>query len=117
MKRAQLKKILTILGLTVLHLMLTMLAFFESFARGMDRFETGPPPTILDELLSVATDVLLFPLVTLMFSLHQFLPDWFYSPMEYVAFVLNSTFWAMCIYALIIFLRRRGRKEIPATVA
>jgi hypothetical protein len=111
---------LHILGLAVIHFIVSRAVFFMLFATGMDRFEAGGSTAQSERVLEAANSTLQFPLVTLVYALPRPLPSWFYGPVEYVPFILNSLLWAAGVYLLATALSKaagnRG-KERPFTAA
>jgi hypothetical protein len=109
-----------ILGIAVIHFILNRAIFFMLFATGMDRFDAGGPTTQSELVLEAANSILQFPLVTLVYGLPRPLPSWFYGPVEYVPFILNSLLWAAGLYLLATALRKAARnrsRERPFTAA
>jgi hypothetical protein len=108
------KKLIMITGLAACHFVVSMAAFFLSFAGGMSRFETGMPPSTSKAALEMVSSVLLFPVFPFVVSI---IPKAVPSSFQYVPFLLNSLLWGTCLYFLPLwFIRRRkeNRGELPA---
>jgi hypothetical protein len=109
------KKLIMILGLAACHFVVSMGAFFLSFAGSMSQFETGPPQSISKAALEMVSAVLLFPVFPLVVSI---IPKAVPSSFQYVPFLLNSLLWGTVLYFLALWFKRRrkeNRRELPAS--
>lgn len=95
------------MSIALAHFAATSCAFLASFAMGMARFDTGGVETPAEAALGVATQVLMFPLVTASLWLRIGAP----GPAGWLIVFANSLCWGLAIAWVIDQLRRRRHRQ------
>ena len=83
---------------SALHFLIFFGSFLLSFGASMERLDTGEPANLIETLLNWATEILGFPVLTLL----DFMP-WGVVPgaLDLVPFALNSLVWG-CVIAFVL---------------
>ena len=98
----------------MIHALASLFTFVESFAIGMARFDTGAATGTAETVLLRASQVLLFPLVTLIFRLKG-ADSFFPGLLGLLPVLANSLLWSLVAWRLYSAIRRRYRgSEGPA---
>ena len=100
----------------MIHALASMFTFVESFALGMARFDTGAEAGTEETVLLQASQVLLFPLVTLIFRFEG-AGSFFPGLLGLLPVIANSLLWSFVAWWLYSAIRRWYRgSEGPAAV-
>ena len=98
--RRQGRSALTFLGIfTVAHAALSVLALVGSYAAGMRSFDSGARPTLIEQTLDSAADLLLSPIFTGLLD-HE-AGRLFPGLLGYLPVLLNSLLWALAAWLLL----------------
>ncbi len=101
------KRFWIIAGIAVCHFILSVVAMVQSFGMGMSRFDSGAPPSPLEQFVAGAHAVLSFPVLFIFMRLHGDWMRWFSGLAGYIPFVANSILWALCLYWVGAFVYKR----------
>lgn len=93
------------LPFVIAHSCLSVGLSLAAFTNGMDRFDSGLPPTFLEKVVETLSDVFLSPLFKLAIK-SRLLGELFSGRLGYLLFVANSVLWAFLVWWLLAFLAR-----------
>jgi len=93
------------LPFVIAHSCLSVGLSLAAFTDGMDRFDSGLPPTFLEKVVETLSDVFLSPLFKLSIK-SRLLGELFPGRLGYLLFVANSVLWAFLVWWLLAFLAR-----------
>lgn len=88
-----------------IHFLLSFVAFGASFGITLDSLRDGDSLTLVEWCIKRTSDLLFFPLGTLLFSIA---PKNIPPTLQYILFALNSLLWGACIYAVLRGINRRN---------
>jgi hypothetical protein len=94
-----------LLPFVIAHSCLSVGLSLLAFINGMDRFDSGLPPTFLEKVVETLSDVLRSPLFKLAMK-SRLLGELFSGLLGYIPFVANSVLWAFLVWWLLAFLAR-----------
>ncbi len=98
--RMRISRVIMILVLTGLHFVAAVFLLITVFGNSMGRFDSGGEPTISERMLGLVLDVLLFPAGFIL----EFIPASVFPGLwGYIPFFLNSLFWGIGLFHLLVF--------------
>ena len=99
------KTALVVIGVALLHFVISFMVFIATFGDSMRRFDTGESATVPMRFLALVSEVLHFPIV----KVFEWLPlRWETTAAQYFPFVANSLLWGLSIVWVGRKLRRGG---------
>lgn len=111
-KRHMKKRLVGIFAIVIIHAVLSMAVFLQSFSLGMRRFDSGAAPSASEHIIRIISKILFSPL---------FLPlargggQWFHKifagPLGYVPLFLNSLVWGAVIWTAWEWAQRRMKRK------
>jgi len=104
---------LKIIGIALLHFVLSIILLGVSFGNVMARFDEGLPPSPTEQIIDLGSEILNFPLVSLASStfFSNFTSNFFGGFMGWLAFILNSLLWGTGSYLLGVFLGQKLKQK------